>query len=371
MRIVYVITKSDLGGAQSHVSFLSENMKERGYDVTVIAGGNGELIKRLKLKNINVYSIKNLQREINFFKDILSILEISWILWKINPTLVSAHSFKAGLFVRLIRMLGIVKRCIFTAHGWSHIKTAKGLKKFLFILLEKYLKYFCDALITVCKSDYNFAMQHSIGLKKNTHIIYNGTIDKFGKDFFKFKKSQNDTFSLLSISRMSEPKDPFMLINALANLKDENWVLNLIGDGIFLSEIKLLAKKREIYKKINFKGAQKNVYEDLANSDIFILCSKSEGFPRSIIEAMHASMPVIASNVGGVSEAISAGINGELIHSNNPQELSFKIKQFLEDPNKVFNFGKESRRKYEKYYTIENMFEETEKIYSVCKNKYI
>ena len=106
-----------------------------------------------------------------------------------------------------------------------------------------------------------------------------------------------------------------------------------------------------------------DIHTLLLNSDIFVLSSLWEGFPRSILEAMRASMPVIATNVGGVKESVRNNINGFTFKRRNHEELRGYIKFFLDNPTKINIFGKASREIYENEFDFELMAEKTLKIY--------
>ncbi|HFV5407130.1 TPA: glycosyltransferase, partial [Escherichia coli] len=122
------------------------------------------------------------------------------------------------------------------------------------------------------------------------------------------------------VARFCAQKDHETLLKAFSNIDKEKWRLTLIGGGDSKS-IKELAKKLNIDKNINFVGQTKNVVNFLNHSDVFLLISNWEGFPISILEAMRSSLPIIATDVGGVSEAVKHGYNGFLINKGNVAEL--------------------------------------------------
>tara|TARA_B100000242_G_scaffold294387_1_gene277036 strand:- start:5166 stop:6290 length:1125 start_codon:yes stop_codon:yes gene_type:complete len=362
--IVYVITRSDcFGGAQTHVTLLSEEMKNKGYKVTVIVGGNGPLIKILENKGIKVISVNSFIREINLISEIKTIINLFFIFKKIKPSIIHAHSFKAGVFIRFLSKIGLIKKCIFTAHGWSHIKTAVGIRKLFYKYLERFLNSSCSVLVNVCDSDYDYAIKNYLGSKKNSIVIHNSVKNFKNKTLPRVYKPNIESLEIITISRMDEPKNPFMLIQGLSFLKINNWKLTIIGDGKYLPELKILVKKKNLSKNITFKGEQQEVYSELIKSHIFILCSKSEGFPKSILEAMQLGKPVIASDVGGISEAIIPKLNGDLLFTQDPKELTKKLSYFLKHPEQIYNYGLNSQKFFKEKFNLDKMISKTQALY--------
>src|SRR5690606_33800770 len=110
-------------------------------------------------------------------------------------------------------------------------------------------------------------------------------------------------------------------------------------EGPLKSEASALASKLGIADRTTFMGARRDVERLLAESDIFLLITNWEGLPRSILEAMRASLPVIASNVGGVSEAVVHGETGYLVNRADVQRLTVRLQELIDDGAKRLQFG--------------------------------
>ena len=123
-------------------------------------------------------------------------------------------------------------------------------------------------------------------------------------------------------------------------------------------------KNLNLQSKVIFTGFREDVPEILNAMDIFVLPSLKEGFSRSIIEAMAAGKPVIATSVGGNSEADVDGVTGFIIPPNTPQSLAERMIELLDDRNKMQNMGKKGRKRVEENFTAENYVENIEKIYN-------
>ena len=173
----------------------------------------------------------------------------------------------------------------------------------------------------------------------------------------------NEPPKLIMVARFAQQKDHKTLIEALAELSDLPWELNLIGgDGGLLADAKAAIKDFNLGEKVHILGYRNDIDKLMADSQIFVLSSNWEGFPLTIIEAMRAKLPVIASNVGGVNEAV---INGETGYvTNSKDELITALETLITDPLKRQQMGDQARDNYEKYFTIDTQLENTFQLYN-------
>jgi len=127
--------------------------------------------------------------------------------------------------------------------------------------------------------------------------------------------------------------------------------------------VERLALELGLSQRIRFLGARQDVAEILAGAQVFILASHWEGFPRSILEAMRAGLPVIASNVGGVREAVIHGKTGLLVPRGDVPALREAIEALLINPDSRIRMGELGRKRYEAHFTFDRMVEETLAVY--------
>ncbi len=301
MRIAYVITQSDsIGGASIHVRDLAQYFKEQGNQVCVLVGGNGTFISHLEERGIPYISIPNMVRPISPVNDILAYREIRKALSELKPDIVTTHSSKAGVLGRLAaKSLGIP--VIFTAHGWAFTEGVSETKRFLYKHIERSMSRFSDKIITVSEYDRQLALQEKVAPEEKMVTIHNGMPD-ISPELYADPGAEPPR--IIMVARFDSQKDHATLLRALSGLKHLSWNLELVGDGPLLEETKKLASDLGIAKRVNFTGATNDVPERLSKSQIFVLSTNWEGLPLTIIEAMRAGLPVIASNVGGCSEAV-------------------------------------------------------------------
>ncbi|WP_279432263.1 glycosyltransferase [Caldanaerobacter subterraneus] len=178
-----------------------------------------------------------------------------------------------------------------------------------------------------------------------------------------FAKPEVEPVHLIMVARFEEQKDHILLLETLEELKDLSWTFELVGDGPLIGIVRERAEKLGISDKVQFSGACDDVPFRLAKAQIFILTSKWEGFPRSILEAMRAGLPVIASDVGGVKEAVIDGLTGYIIPRGDKEELKKRLKELILDSHKRIRFGLAGRKRYEEFFTFERMAKQTMEVY--------
>jgi len=359
LRIVFLITRSDaIGGAQIHVRDMASQLIRDGYDVTVIIGGDGVFSELLKNIGINVVCLNHLVRKINPFHDLYAFFEIRKTLKTLKPDLLSIHSAKAGVLGRIASFrMGFP--VIFTAHGWSFTEGISLLKRKIFLRIEKLLAPLSTRIICVSEYDQILALKNNLVKNSKLLTIHNGMPDL--QDSKNMANPAVAQPSFLMVARFDEPKDQELLLNAVS--KVDGCKLTLIGDGSRLQHAKDLAIILKINDRVEFMGQVIATEEIFARYQGYILISKWEGLPRSIIEAMRAGMPVIASDVGGCSEEVKDGSNGFLIPRGDLKTLISKLSLLTSNSDLRLRMGNESRHCYENNFTFEKMYRENVRVY--------
>ncbi|WP_377887634.1 glycosyltransferase family 4 protein [Alkalihalobacillus sp. R86527] len=361
MKIAFLITHWDnIGGAQIHVRYLARSLVLDGHSVYLLVGGKNPPFIMKDEYGIEVLKIENLDREINPIKDWRSLKELKESLRKIQPDLLTIHSSKAGLLGRLVAD-SLEVPVIFTAHGWSFTEGIQTGKRIIYIIAEKLGSLLSSKVITVSDYDRKLALSHKIATPLNIQTIHNGVVDVSNE---LYANPENHPPRLTMIARFQEQKDHATLINALSGLRHLEWELSLIGNGPLLENIKKLVAKNNLDNRVHFLGEREDVEMQLSNSQALLLISKWEGLPLSILEGMRAGLPVIASDVGGVSEVLHNGENGYLIPRNGVDELRNSLEEIITDPILRKTLGDNGRKHYEENFTYELMYKKTFDVYS-------
>lgn len=344
MRILQVITLSELGGAQTVVANLA-NQLCKSHEVAVVAGeGDGKLWDILD-PAVDRMPCRHLQRAISPFHDLRAAVQLRKIYRHYRPDVIHLHSSKAGVLGRLVFPS---KRIIYTVHGFDSVRVA--FRRFLPV--EKLMQHFCKAIVGV--SDYDRRNLISEGIDQNVSVVHNGIsrpdisrteeIDLFGR----YERI------ILCIARVFPQKKPYIFVEAARRLPQYGFIW--IGNQRPVTEFDLPANCHFIGNKLN-AGAY------CSKADLFILPSNYEGLPMVIIEAMSFGKPVVASDVGGISEIVRNGENGFVLE-NDPQLFADKIAAILSDREMYERFCVRSLQLYEEQLTVDQMVDGYMKLYT-------
>jgi len=169
------------------------------------------------------------------------------------------------------------------------------------------------------------------------------------------------------VGRLDKQKDPLLLLEGFNSLSSElknKSQISIIGEGPKRKKLEDFIKENGLEDKVILLGdlSREEVFEFLRKSDIFVLTSNWEGFPRSILEAMSSSLAVIATDVGGVREAVSQDC-GILIKRAAQKELKEALEKLLKNPQLIRKMGEAAQKRVKKEFSLDRMFRETEGVY--------
>lgn len=357
-KITFFITKSEPGGAQTHVLELAGALSRKHMEINVIAGDDGPLLDALEERGIVCRSLQNLVHPIRPWKDLMALREIKAELKSNPPDLLTTHSFKAGWLGR-IAAHSLRIPVTFTSHGWLFNERVDHWSGWIYRKVEKFASRMTDRIINVSKKDFLSAQRCGIEPSKMV-TVHNGLPD------IPLALRGNpgaDPPRIVMVARFASPKDHRTLLEALAGLKELNWFIDFIGDGPLQSQAEKMSRELGIADRTGFLGVCNDVPEKLAMYQVLLLISNREGFPISILEGMRAGLPVIASDVGGVSEAVVNGVTGFLVPRGDADRLRLCLAKLFINAELRVAMGTAGRRLFKKSFTLENMVERTITVY--------
>jgi glycosyltransferase involved in cell wall biosynthesis len=366
MRIVYIITRADaVGGASIHVRDLARAMREHGHEATVLVGGRGPVTDQLGASGVAFESLRWLRRQVNPLREVLALAEVVLALRRLKPDLVSTHTAKAGSIGRTAcRLLGIP--AIYTPHGWPAGERMPKIARAAFGFVEKVMAKWSAAIVCVCEYEKRLALEKGIAEAEKLVVVHNGVRDVSGE--LRARPEQSPV-RICSVARFDDPKDHRTLLEALALLREQPWQLDLVGDGPEEEAMRRLARETGLAERVEFHGYLEDPSGVFSQSQVFVLSSRSEAFPRSILEALRAGLPVVASDVGGVSEAIANGVTGLLVPAGNPPDLASALRRLLESRTLRQTMGAAARAAYEQSYRLEVMTNRTLTVYATVQSR--
>jgi glycosyltransferase involved in cell wall biosynthesis len=279
---------------------------------------------------------------------------------ELEPDLIAAHSSKAGWLARLVgRSLGVP--VIFTAHGWVFTECGSDLRSEAYAFVEGLVAPLAARIVTVSEYDRRLAVQYGVAAPDKLVTVHNGI-----RDVAPQLRAQPGAAPprLVMVARFSPQKDHATLIKVLSGLPELSWQIDFIGDGPLIPDMDRLVRDGGIQSRVRFLGLRKDVAECLAGAQLLLLTSNCEGLPLSILEAMRAGLPVIASDVGGVPELVRDGETGFLVARGDGPMLRDRLVRMIGDANLRERMGAAGRQRYEREFGFEQMFEATVAVYA-------
>lgn len=364
-RLLTGVTLSEVGGCQKVVFDLLTNLPEMEYDITLVTSPGGELLDWINDRNtqrscrIRVVELSSLKRNISPGSDLKTLLNLIRILKKGKYDIAHFHSSKIGLLGRVAAKLTRVPQVYYTVHGWGLHAAGTGLKFKLLGKLEKLAGRLSTKVICVSEHDLAEGIQNGWIKRKKACVIHNGIRPETGETYDIHREYQilGTAPVLASVERLQEPKDPLFTIRTAEYLKQAGFEFRLliIGDGILRKDCEELIDKLGLSEQVFLLGSRRNVREILQSVDIFLLFTHWEGLPVSVIEAMFAGKPVVASNVGGIPELITQGYNGYLLDGFSEKQASGYILPLLTDRGLREELGGQGRKTAFEKFSLEEM----------------
>jgi glycosyltransferase involved in cell wall biosynthesis len=379
MKILYLITKSNWGGAQRHVFDLAVSMKDRGHEVAVALGGNGTLRTRLEAAGIYTHSIAAMGRDIAIGKDAGSLKEIISVIRHRRPDILHVHSPKAaGLGALAGRILG-VKSIIYTVHGWTFNESRPIHQRLAIIFFSWITMMLCHTTILLSEREYaqtlNFPWIKEklrlipLGIKSPTFISVDGAKQSIAKHIGMPIPEFNKKIVIGTIAELHPNKGLSYLINAMTSVIEQypQAISVIISDGQEKDNLQALIKEKKLEQYVFLAGYMDHAAEYLKAFTIFVLPSLKEGLPYTILEAGHASLPVIATTVGGIPEIIEDMKSGVLVQPKNIRELAHALSFMIEHPEERKKSGTALKERVSKQFSLEKMLDDVAEVYAVHK----
>jgi len=340
-RVVLAITLAEVGGAQSYVAALLPALAER-YDVVLAAYGEGPLRDAATRAGVRFVPLRHVRRPIRPWRDVAGLVELSRLLRRERPQILHASSSKAGVVGRLAAALSRVPIRIFTVHGWA-FAAYEGLPSRLYRLTDRLMAPLTTVTICVSERERAAGLEAGTCRADRTVVIHNAV------DVAAAPRSSHDraTPRLIAVGRLKAPKDFLTLIRALAALPAGSFEAVIVGDGPDRDAVEAEIRRLGLDGSVRLTGERGDVPALLAGSDVFVLSSRSEGLPVSVLEAMAAELPIVASNVGGLAELVVDGESGILVPPGDPESLAGGLRRLIEDPELRRGLGAAARARAE------------------------
>ncbi|MEK7076784.1 MAG: glycosyltransferase [Patescibacteria group bacterium] len=377
-KILFVITKSNWGGAQRYVYDIATNVPRDRFEPVVAAGGDGVLIDKLKSAGIRTIAIRALDRDISIIKEILSFFSLLAIYRRECPSVIHANSSKAGgigaAAAWIYKLLPGAHRplIVFTAHGWGFNEPRTRAARIAIAAASAIAGIFQDVVICINAAD---AESASRLIRKNKIVLIPNGISAFttmARDDAQRELSRINARTIVSgefligtIAELTKNKGHEYLLDALALVHARGGRVRAIwiGEGELRDMLEKKIRTRGLEKMIFLAGFLDDARKYLSAFDIFVLPSLKEGTPYTILEAMYAGIPVIATHTGGIPNLIQDNKAGILVRPADARELATAIERASRDVALLESLARNAKTVVQRDYTLERMLSATEKIY--------
>ena len=383
MKIVHIITRLILGGAQENTLITCKLLAQRGHDVTLITGPaigpEGALFEQPKIAGYKTIVLDELRREINPFVDVSAYFKLKKILKELQPDIVHTHSAKAGILGRYagwaLKNADGLPKVVHTIHGLAFHPYQNALLNKFYIAVEKAAGERTDAFVTVADTMTEKARAAGIGLDKPYTTAYSAIeeddyltppaqseIEAFRKKY----DIPNDAVVFVKVARLFELKGHDFVIEAARRIaeKHDNCYWLFVGDGLLAEPLKNQIKFAGLEGRFKFTGLLPPERIPLAihSSDVLVHCSLREGLARVLPQAMLCGKPVVSFDIDGAKEVVNKD-TGFLIEPENIDQLTDACEKLLETPTLRIQLGQNGRVAVTKKFAPDTMIDTIETVY--------
>ena len=388
LKIVHIITRLILGGAQENTLITCKLLAERGHDVTLITGPaigpEGALFEQTKNAAYKTIVIDELRREINPIIDIPAYFKLKKILNELQSDIVHTHSAKAGILGRYAgwALKGTISKTnpnlplvVHTIHGLAFHKYQNPLLSKFYIAVEKAAAQKTDAFVTVADTMTEKSKAAGIGGNKPYTTAYSAIeedayltappqseIDAFREKY----DLPKDAVVFVKVARLFELKGHEYVIESARRIaeKHDNCYWLFVGDGILAEPLRNQIKFAGLEDRFKFTGLvpPEQIPLCIHASDVLVHCSLREGLARVLPQAMLCGKPVVSFDIDGAKEVVNEN-TGFLIQPENIDQLTDACEKLLEDPNLRTQLGQNGKSAVTRQFAPDTMVDTIESVY--------
>jgi glycosyltransferase involved in cell wall biosynthesis len=378
--ILRVIARLNMGGPALHVAYLTEGLTKRGYDTTLVAGslarGEDSMAFVADARGVEIVRIDELGREISPLRDLLATIRLARLIRKERPQILHTHTAKAGTVGRVAARLAGSQRppiIVHTFHGHVLRGYFGPVRTLLFRLLERWLAAGTTALIAVSPQVRDDLVALGVAPRERFVVIRLGieldervAPEQNGRaESRRYLGIPGDRFAVGWIGRMTAVKRTDDVLIAFKSLRDSgvDAVLCMVGDGPDRLQLEQRAHELGVARDTVFLGYQEDVAPFYAAFDVLVLPSGNEGTPVTVIEALAAERPVVATRVGGVPDVVRDGEDGFLVEAGATDDLADRLGRLAGDPALRARMGKKGRERVLPRYAVKRLVDDVDELY--------
>jgi glycosyltransferase involved in cell wall biosynthesis len=229
---------------------------------------------------------------------------------------------------------------------------------------------FCNFVVAVCKTAERNLAGAPLAARRKIVTVLNGAVAQ-PLDGTGGPEERQPGFTLVTVGRLVPEKDHECLLRAVALARPSVPDLRvwIVGGGVLANYLETLRDELALGECVHFFGDRRDVGGFLARADVFVLSSRTEGLPVSLLEALAAGLPMIVTDVGGMSEVVKPSGAGTIVAPSDPQALATAITRSAKSRELLKEMGRKGRGYYEEHFTPERMADDYARLYARCNGK--
>jgi glycosyltransferase involved in cell wall biosynthesis len=379
VKVLRVIARLNMGGPALHVAYLTDGLRDRGYDTTLVAGtlarGEDSMAFVAEGLGVEVVTLPELGREISPLRDLLAVVRLARLIRRERPQILHTHTAKAGTVGRVaVKLAGRARPpiVVHTFHGHVLRGYFGPFRSRLFRLLERWLAGSTTALVAVSPEVRDDLVALGVAPAEKFAVIRLGieldrrvaAVDSRAETR-RYLGIPQERFAVGWIGRMTTIKRTDDVLVGFKRLRERGVeaTLCMVGDGPDRERLERRARELGIVRDTLFLGYQEDVAPLYAAFDALVLPSANEGTPVSVIEALASRTPVVATRVGGVPDVVREGEDGFLVGAGDTDALSDRLARLAADPALRERMGDAARARVLPRYAVDRLVDDVDRLY--------
>ena len=369
IRVLHVITRLELGGAQHNTLYTVGHLDRRMFRAA-LAWGPGELLDADVPGDIDRYEVPALQRSIRLHRDVEAVLAVRRVLRRFQPDIVHTHSSKAGVVGRAAARIEGVPT-VHTIHGFGFTPNQSALTRGLFLALERRAARWTDQFIAVSHANAAAGVDLGLFTPDQVQVIRSGvpllryaSARPSGEELARSLGATATAPWVVQVGNFKPQKAPLDFVKMAARVVrnvPEAWFV-MVGDGVLRPAAEALAHRLGLERRVLFTGWRDDVADILACARVVTLSSRHEGLPRALVEARASGVPVVATAVDGTPEVVVDGVTGFLTQPGDVSGMASAVSRLLLDDGLHRQLAAASPHGLEEF-DIDTMVRQQEELY--------
>lgn len=374
--VLRVISRLNIGGTAIHTILVTEGMRDSAYQVHLVCGredtDEGNMMAYAAAHGVEPLVIPELGRSIHLWKDLIALWKIYRLIRRVRPSIVDTHAAKAGTLGRIAARLAGVPVVVHTFHGHVLREYFGRTVSWAFTQVERCLARWTDLVIMVSRQGREELISLRVVPPERIEYV------PLGLDLQQLQSGIGDGPGIRGewgvpsggylvgiVARLVPIKGHKDFINAAAIVAEKRrdvWFA-VVGDGKLRRELETMVRDRNLQGRVIFTGFRNDLENVFDAFDVLALTSYNEGLPVTIIEAMTAGIPVVATEVGGVAELVEEEVTGFLVAPRDVEAIADRILYLLDHPDVAWRMGEEGKRRAVRRFTKDRLVRDMLRIY--------